>query len=113
VDKLGEGRVSDGISKVRRVEFSFVWRVPFFHFWWIFVHFGRFHQFWGPDFPFFDTFQMFSDGILANQTRGRTIAHPETLLKPRNWAPELTGFFILVQVVDLGLKRWFSWVQLT
>jgi hypothetical protein len=34
--------------------------------------------------------------------RGRTIAHRKKVLKRANWAPKLTGFFILVQLVDLA-----------
>jgi hypothetical protein len=45
--------------------------------------------------------------------RGRTIAHRQQELKPRNWAPEVTGFFTFVQLVDFGLNRWFPCVELT
>jgi hypothetical protein len=45
----------------------------------------------GLIFPFFDVFESSSDGILANENRSCTIAHPETLLKRANWAPQLTG----------------------
>jgi hypothetical protein len=46
--------------------------------------------------------------------RGRTIAHRQQELKPRNWAPKVAGFYDLVQLVDLGLNALFSllkWLQ--
>jgi hypothetical protein len=49
-------------------------------------------------------------GILDPRSQPCVVAHPEQELKPRNWAPELTGFFILVQVVDLALNALFCWV---
>jgi hypothetical protein len=58
-----------------------------------------------PDFPLFVFFRIFSDGIHAPRRRGCTIAQRKRVLKPRNWAPEVTGFFILVQLVDLGVKH--------
>jgi hypothetical protein len=79
----------------------------------IFHHFGQFQPFLGRDFPFFDFFPTSSHVKPMQPNRGRTIAHRQQELKPRNWAPEVTGFFNFVQLVDLGLKRWFSWVQLT
>jgi hypothetical protein len=67
-----------------------VLRDPFLSFSTIFDRFWRFLTFSGADFSGFVVFSIFGDGILANRTRGCTIAHPETIVKPRNWAPKVT-----------------------
>jgi hypothetical protein len=61
----------------------------FFGFGSIFTDLGRFRKFLGTDFPLFVVFSIPGDGILANESRGRTIAHPEKVLKRANWAPEV------------------------
>jgi hypothetical protein len=45
--------------------------------------------------------------------RGRTIAHRQQELKPRNWAPKVAGFYDLVQLVDLAFNHWFPWLEST
>jgi hypothetical protein len=75
-------------------------RVHFSAFRPIFTRLGRFWEFSGAIFPVFVIFRTWAHGILANQTRGRTIAHRQQELKPRNWAPKLTVFYF----VYLGLK---------
>jgi hypothetical protein len=67
-------------------------------------HFGQFQPFLGRDFPFFDFFPTSTHGILANENPSCTIAHPKTLLKPRNWAPKVATFYF----VDLGIKALVS-----
>jgi hypothetical protein len=75
-------------------------RPSFFHFRSIFKGLGRFSSFFEVDFPFFLFFSILRYGILANRTRGCTIAHRQQELKPRNWAPKVTVFYF----VYLGLK---------
>jgi hypothetical protein len=85
----------------------------FFDFRAIFAYFGQFRLIFGVDFPLFDVFSSFRYGILDPRMAPCTMAHPKRLLKPRNWAPELTGFFTFVQLVDLALNALFPWAELT
>jgi hypothetical protein len=51
-----EGGVSGGISKVKVVDFSLVWRASFFTFWAIFTRFGQFWSIFGVHFSIFHHF---------------------------------------------------------
>ena len=75
--------------------------------------FADFDDFWGLFFPFFAFFPTSTPVFPSNESRGRTIAHRKRVLKPANWAPELTGFYGFVQLVDLELNHSFPSVQLT
>jgi hypothetical protein len=57
-----------------------------------------------PIFPFFAFFPTSTPVFPSNESRGRTIAHRQQELKPRNWAPEVTGFGGFVQLVDLAFN---------
>jgi hypothetical protein len=70
-----------------------------------FCPFFRFSSFFGPDFSFFHFFSIFRYGILARRSRPCVVAHPETIVKRANWAPEVTGFKRFVQLVDLDQKH--------
>jgi hypothetical protein len=73
----------------------------------IFEDFGHFEA----HFSVFRSFETCRDVSHANENRPCTYTHPETSTRYRNWAPELPGFFIFVQSVDLSLKPLFCWVQ--
>jgi hypothetical protein len=73
--------VSGGISKVRWADFALKIRGYFFQFWAVFDPFCQFRRFFGPDFSFFRFFRSPRDGILANESRPCTIAHPKQRLK--------------------------------
>jgi hypothetical protein len=55
---------------VKVAEFGLVSRARFFTFRAIFVRFGQFRLFLGPDFSLFVFFPTSSHGILARRTRG-------------------------------------------
>jgi hypothetical protein len=57
------------------------------------------------DFSVFRFFSIFGDGILARRSRPCVVAHRKRVLKPRNWAPEVAGFYDFVQLVDLVIKH--------
>ena len=86
---------------------------PFFDFRAILNRFGPFRPFLGVDFTVFSFFSILKYVFPMVPNRGRTIAHRKKVLKRANWAPEVTGFFIFVQLVDLALNHWFPLVELT
>jgi hypothetical protein len=97
---MGSG---SGCEKCAEVRFC-LFDGPLFQFCVIFDPFCRKSPFLRPDFSIFDSFSIPEHGILANRTRGCTIAHRQQELKPRNWAPEVAVFYF----VDLGVKALVS-----
>jgi hypothetical protein len=68
------------------------------------ICFGQFRRFSEAIFPFFAFFPTSTPVFPSNESRGRTIAHRQQELKPRNWPPQLAVFIF----VYLGVKALVS-----